>query len=253
MSQEGREYLSSIVYSVICMPDVFRIGFGNGKYVFSVMSEDATTNEYFAVSATYDSICDTDAKIKYAFEMTLACDFPETIKNYDPFSKPTEQEMTAMYHVENMVFRISILWDLLAQLCNIIFRTGIEPGKIHYNRFFKNHAEGKNAIPICKEVVEYLEEEDDATADVNPWPGNHAYLNDFRNQMTHRVSPNISSISALGTTLRPPVMYVLHRATEDYYKVSSFLCRLINHYLEEHKNWVPFGFTIDRNNQENEH
>lgn len=250
MAQEGRKYLSSIVNSVICLPDAFRIGFGKEKIIFSIMGKDATTNEYFAVSAIYDSICDIDSKIKHAFNSVLVCDFPESMKDYAPFSTPTESEKLAIYHVENMVFRISILWDLLAQLCNVIFRTGIEPEKIHYIRYFRNHATGNNAIPICKEIVEYLDEEDDASADVNPWPGNHAYLNSFRNQMTHRVSPNISSMSMLGATLRPPVVYVLHRATEDYYKVSVFLSSLINQYLEDHRDWLPFGPVAEQKEQE---
>lgn len=241
MAQEGREYLSAIVNSVICVPDAFRIGIGSGKYLFSATGHDETTNEYFAISAIYDSICDVDSKIKYAFGQAINCKFPETIKEYNPLAKPTEQECIAMYHVENIVFRTSILWDLLAQLCNVLYRTGIAPDKVHYNWFFRNHATGEATIPICTEIVEYLDEEDDSSADTNPWPGNHKYLNDFRNQMTHRVSPNISSISTFGATLRPPVIYVLHRAIEDYYKVSSFLCRLINQYLEDHKEWTPFN------------
>lgn len=152
-----------------------------------------------------------------------------------------------MYYVENIVFRTSILWDLLAQLCNVLYRTGIIPKKVHYNWFFRNHATGAAAIPICTKIVEYLDEEDDPSADVNPWLGNHKYLNDFRNQMTHRVSPNISSISTFGATLRPPVIYVLHRAIEDYYKASSFLCRLINQYLEDHKEWTPFNDLFKKN------
>ena len=152
MAQEGREYLSTIMNSVICIPDAFRIYCGIDKFIFSVMGEDTTVNEYFAVSAIYDSICYADEKIKYAFEQTLACDFPDTLKDYDPFSRPKEQEAKAMYHVENIVFRISILWDLLAQLCNVVFQTGINSEKIHYNRYFRNHAEGENAIPFCKEI-----------------------------------------------------------------------------------------------------
>ena len=99
---------------------------------------------------------------------------------------------------------------------------------------------------IAKEVYAYLKEEDDLEADTNPWPGNHAFLNDFRNQMTHRVSPNVSSISSLGGNLRPPTLYVLHRAIEDYYKVSSFLCRLINQFLDERKDWLPIGMEINK-------
>ena len=247
MVQEGREYLSAIVNSVICVPDAFRIGIGSGKYLFSATGNDRTTNDYFAISAIYDSICDIDAKIKYAFEQALTCKFPETIIEYNPLAKPTRQEDIAMYHVENMVFRTSILWDLLAQLCNVLFHTGIKPEDIHYNRFFRNHSKGDNAIPFCKEVVEYLEEEENTSADINPWPGNHKYLNDYRNQMTHRVSPNISSISTFGATLRPPVMYVLHRTVEDYYKVSSFLCKLINQYLEDRKEWTPYDDLFKKN------
>lgn len=246
MAQEGREYLSAIVNSVKCVPDAFRIDIGAGKYIFSA-SGNAATDQYFAISAVYDSICDIDAKIKYAFEQALACNFPETIKDYSPLSTPTKQEFIAMYHVENIVYRTSMLWDLLAQLCNILFQTGIHPESIHYNRYFRNYAKGDNAIPICKEIVEYLDEEDDPSADVNPWPGNHKYLNGFRNQMTHRVSPNISSISTFGATLRPPVIYLLHRAIEDYYKVSSYLCSLINQYLEDHKDWSPFGLIPEQN------
>ena len=63
MAQEGREYLSAIVNSVICVPDAFRIGIGSEKYLFSATGHDETTNEYFAISAIYDSICDVDSKI----------------------------------------------------------------------------------------------------------------------------------------------------------------------------------------------
>ena len=253
MAREGREYLSEIVDSVICLRDAFRIGIGGDKYIFSAMGPDAATNNYFAVSAIYDSICDVDTKIKYAFKAALECDFPETLMEYDPFSMPTVQERIAMYHVENIVFRVSILWDLLAQLCNVIYQTGISPDKINYNRYFRNHSTGSDTIPICQEIVDYLDESEDISADTNPWPGNHAYLSEFRNQMTHRASPNISSMSTLGTVLRPPVMYVLHRAIEDYYRVSCFLCGLINKFLTEHENWVPHGFSDSHEEKEVSH
>lgn len=100
---------------------------------------------------------------------------------------------------------------------------------------------GDKSFEFAKEVNDYLEEKEDTSIDANPWPGNHAFLANYRNQMTHRVSPSISSISTFGYTLRPPTMYLLHRAVEDYYKVSSFLCRLVNQYLDEHQNWLPFG------------
>ena len=104
----------------------------------------------------------------------------------------------------------------------------------------------RKEFDIAKEVYAYLKEEDDLEVDTNPWPGNHACLNNFRNQMTHRISPNISSISSFGETLRPPTLYVLQRAIEDYYMVSSFLCRLINQFLDERKDWAPIGMELTR-------
>lgn len=243
MSREGKEYLTELIESVICIPDVFRIKCGNGKYLFSVNSTDQDTMNYFAVSAFYDTVCSVDASIKFAFGEAISVDLPVSLKDYDPFFKPTEDEKIALYHTENIVFRVSILWDLLAQLCNVIYNTGIKSEEIHYKRYFSNHSKGNQSFEIAKEINDYLNEKEDTDVDTNPWPGNHAFLVDYRNQMTHRVSPNISSITMFGTTLRPPILYVLHRTIEDYYQVSSYLCRLINQYLEEHKDWLPIGLT----------
>lgn len=244
MSRQGKEYLQELVDAVICIPDAFRIKCGNGKYLFAVTTSDQEATDYFAVSAIYDTICAVDEQIKYAFSEATSYDLPETLKEYNPFSKPDAEERKALYHTENIVFRVSVLWDLLAQLCNVIYHTGLKTRDIHYNRFFENHAAGDKSFELAKEVYDYLKEAEDPEADVNPWPGNHVFLNDFRNQMTHRVSPNISSISSLGETLRPPTLYVLQRAIEDYYKVSSFLCRLINQFLEDRKDWAPIGIEL---------
>lgn len=252
MSREGREYLLELVNSVIYTRDAFHIPLGDGFFAFAAICKDTATRQYFDVSAIYDSLCDIDSKIKCALNMALSCNIPESLVGYHPLSKATEDQFLAMYHAENIVFRVSTLWDLLAQLCNVIYQKGVDPNKIHHGRFFKKHMDGENSIPICKEIVDYFEEKDDSSAEINPWPGNHAYLNDFRNQMSHRLSPNITSISTLGITLRPPVMYLLHRAIEDYYKVSSFLCQLINNYLDDCKNWIPSELSHTHEDKHNE-
>lgn len=246
MAREGKAYLQEIVNSVICVPDAFHIKHGDDKYLFSILTKDQATTDYYAVSAIYDTIRAVDEQIKYAFKKAIACDLPETLETYNPFSRPTANERIAIYHTENIVFRVSVLWDLLAQLCNVIYHTGLDTTAIYYNRYFKRYASGDDSFEMAKEVYDYLIEPDDSTVDVNPWAGNHAFLNEFRNQMTHRVSPNVSSISSLGGNLRPPTLYVLHRAIEDYYKVSSFLCRLINQFLDERKDWLPIGMEINK-------
>ena len=60
--------------------------------------------ELYRFDQEYAKSIDVDSKIKYAFEQALNCKFPETIKDYNPLAKPTEQESIAMYHVENIVF-----------------------------------------------------------------------------------------------------------------------------------------------------
>lgn len=241
MAEEGKKYLMSLVNALVYIPNAFRISVEGGKYIFSISTKDEKISDWYAVSAIYDSICETDKRIKFAFEQAVSFDLPETLENYNSFSTLTKNEYTTLYHVENMVFRVSILWDLLAQLCNVIYHTNLDVERIYYNKYFDKYSKGENTIKFVQEIKTYIDEAENSEADINPWPGNHAFLKDYRNQMMHRVSPNISSISTLGITLRPPTMYVLHRITEDYYMVSSFLCRLINDFLKEHKNWMLFG------------
>lgn len=243
MGQSGKEYLANLVNAIKCTPHAFRIHVEDGKYLFSISTSDQKTSDWYAVSAIYDSICEVDKRIKYAFEQAILHDLPETLDEYKPFSQLTEDEDNALYHVENIVFRVSILWDLLAQLCNTIYHTGLQVEKVYHNKYFDKYSKGDNAIEIIQEIKSYIDETENFELDISPWKGNHAFLSDYRNQMTHRVSPNVTSISTLGMTLRPPTMYVLHRAIEDYYKVSSFLCCLINTFLKERNDWLPFEET----------
>ena len=240
MALEGKEYLEELINSIICIRDAFHIHFEDGNYILGVLSKDQKTNDYFAVSAIYDTIVDLDDKIKYSFFQAVGCNLSETLESYNPFAKQKDNELVAMYHIENMIYRVSVLWDLLAQLCNIIYHTNIKPDKIYCNRYFDQFSSGDNSIDIVKKIKIYFDEEEDMTTDKNPWRGNHKFLNEYRNQMTHRISPSLTTISTFGSSLCPPPMYVLHRVTEDYYKVSSFLCDLINDFKKEYEDWVPF-------------
>ena len=56
MSRQGKEYLQELVNAVICIPDAFHIKCGEGKFLFSISTDDQETTDYFAVSVIYDSI-----------------------------------------------------------------------------------------------------------------------------------------------------------------------------------------------------
>ena len=142
MAREGKAYLTELVESVICVPDAFRIRCGNDNFIFSIQSKNQETNDYFAISAIYDTICTIDSAIKFAFAEAIAIDLPESLDTYNPFSQIGEDERIAIYHVENIVFRVSILWDMLAQLCNIIYQTKVDLKKLHCGRYFDAFSKG---------------------------------------------------------------------------------------------------------------
>lgn len=64
--------------------------------------------------------------------------------------------------------------------------------------------------------------------DTTPWGGNHAYVTEFRNKMTHRNAPSISAINQYAQEMRPPTMYVLIRVIEDYVQVSRYIEELLS-------------------------
>ena len=65
--------------------------------------------------------------------------------------------------------------------------------------------------------------------------GNHKYVEDFRNKMTHRNSPNIATFSNYDFELRMPMRYVLKRVIEDYIKASEFINAMLEKILADIK------------------
>ncbi|MEE1002801.1 MAG: Cthe_2314 family HEPN domain-containing protein [Acutalibacteraceae bacterium] len=241
MARQGKEYLKELINAVVCKPNIFRIKIANSdKFIFSISTSDTLTTQWYDMSALYDSICEIDREIKYAFNQVVKYNLSTTLNDYDPFKKLNDKEFEALYHTENIVYRVSVLWDLLAQVCNVVFETRCDVKRINYNKYFEKYSTGENANEFIKKIKTYIDDEE-KDEDVNPWPGNHKFLNNYRNDKTHRVSPNITSISSFGFSLRPPIMYVLHRTIEDYYMVSSFLCEIINEFIEKRKDWIPIG------------
>lgn len=216
--------------------DIFHISFGEGKYIFGYISpENEKELDMFAIKTIYYSIIDLDSKIKFSFNHIVDYNPSENISDHNSFSKPDEREDEAIYYVENIVFRTSILWDMLAQLCNIYWKTNIPIYDINYKNFFNNASQGKKAKNFAKEVLDYLNENDIVKGNLETWEGNHGYVKEYRNQMTHRNSPNVSTLSNVGMVTRPPIIYVVKRIVEDYLVVSFFIQSVISEVIQEIK------------------
>lgn len=142
--------------------------------------------------------------------------------------KPSGNEMKALYYIENMIFRTSTLWDMLAQLCNVFWKINRPIDKIYTGAFFHDCSQEKNKKSFAKDVHNYFTEEDEIKSDTERWKGNFEYIKEYRNTMTHRNSPNITILSNFSMQLRPPAIFVFKRVTEDYLKAIEFITRILD-------------------------
>ena len=58
------------------------------------------------------------------------------------------------------------------------------------------------------------------------WKGNHRYLSDYRNQMTHRNSPNVTGVLGQEFYMKTPPIYLIKRTSEDYSYIINKLASL---------------------------
>lgn len=218
-----KDCLNSVYYE----PKLFTIGFDDVKYVFGALLKDQPGfQKLFSYNTIYESIVDIDKKIKHSFLLGLQYAVVHDGNEWDPFGKPSDSEWEALYYTENAIFRIAILWDLLAQLFNLKEELGKSIDRIFSEQLFHDAQQGKNPNQFAKRVYAYMNEAEDSSSE--PWKGNYAYLKEYRNKMTHRYSPSISTISDYAIDLRLPAIYSLYRAAEDYKQVSQFIQELLN-------------------------
>lgn len=186
------KYLRDLLNGVVYDEDLFKIFIGGDKLVLGGIYLDGEDNEYFIYKTLYDTIVDIDKKIKKSLDMALCweyknCDFKVSLV-------PSDEEKEAIYYTENAVFRTMILWDLLAQLYNVRFNENRNPDKVYCETLFHNGTQGKRPNAIAQQVYSYLienEQEDYIYEENEFWKGNHKYVKEYRDKMTHRNSPNV--------------------------------------------------------------
>lgn len=231
MSEQKKEevlYLKSLVNS-IKYDDMFIVKISENKEVFGMLSlKQGEESLFFKYKTLYDTLKDLDHKIKYSFIKGIDYTYNSNLyDNYDMIKTTSSLEVKAYYYIENAIFRTIILWDLLAQFYNIHYKKNIPITKLYYKSFFKDMVEDDNIDSNIKKIYNYLEENDD-TSKEDRWYGNHIYVNNIRNKMTHRNSPNVTTISDFDMNFKEHPAFLLKRTIEDYYQVSMFLQYIIN-------------------------
>ena len=234
-----KQHLLGLVASIQYDRNLFRQDIGDNKYIMGCMTHTPAPSDFFVYKTIYDSILDLDQKIKKSFNSALEWEYSCDIKNFSMVSTPTKEESEAIYYTENAIFRTSVLWDLLAQLYNIKYHENNNPDKVYYSTLFHNDTQGKHPNQFAIQVYSYIAEENPEEVSDNPdgtWKGNHSYITNYRNQMTHRNSPNVATISNYAVELRMPMRYVLKRAIEDYAQASGFITQLLSAVIPELNN-----------------
>ncbi|PEM90664.1 hypothetical protein CN639_11045 [Bacillus toyonensis] len=168
----------------------------------------------------------------------------ESIAEYNPFERSESKDM-AYYFVENSIFRISCLWDVYAQLCNLVFNTEKKVNQIHYKKYFnrkQNKVFEKDLVEIQKRVSKYINEKDKIKDNYAYWEGNHKYVSNIRNRFTHRNDPHIFTMlnyNGGDFVIPDPPLYELKRIIEDYYTCYKFIKELYERVLNKYPDVPP--------------
>lgn len=236
MNQIMREksYLEELIQSISYDNNFFEIYWSEGKVVFGMMMPDKNDklNKIFMYKSIFCSAKDLNNKIKYSLKNSIESAYSDEVSNckFDFFKEPIGEEWSAYYFLENAIFRISTLWDLLAQIYNIKYDIIKDIKKVNYFKFFNERINTHSLSLIDKDQVikikRYLNEMDNMDLD-GIWEGNHKHVNEYRRKMTHRNAPSISTISSYDINLKSNPRFELKRTVEDYYRVSEFILEFI--------------------------
>ena len=232
MNEVEKRYLTSLIEKA----NVFEF-FNDGMYIMGNLESDETTKGLVYLNDIDGWLRNINYLIEQINESAnTVMNFIER-ENETKFSFWGTEHSEAFYYTENIMFRLTILWDLLAQLCNTVFKLNEEADCVSYKKFFKKYNDEKYEYNGLKEmaelVVSYISEEENDEKHTNPWNGNHTYVNNLRNSFTHRLNPHIVNFHNAsfkkagnekdGMTFPVHPLYEIKRMLEDYNKAYIFI------------------------------
>lgn len=243
-TSEAKTHILNIAASIKYDENAFTVWYGNEKVLLGGIFHDSPeAQKFFSFATIYHSIVDIDSKIKYSIERAVSFADEIEFSTWKPIDPPSSNEAKSLYYVENAVFRVAVLWDLLAQLFNIKENIGKPTTKVYASQLFHDAQQGKHANAFARKVYSYMQQSENT--DVEPWEGNYTFVKAIRDKMIHRNSPNITVVSNFDIELRMPAIYSLYRIAEEYRQVSCFITEYLSLILEDYKklNSKPAGIS----------
>lgn len=226
------EYLNGKISSIKYNETRFKISVGGDRYIFGTTSpigKETPISKLMKFKTLYDTLFDLDWKIKLSFQEGIKYAYSDNVQdNFSIFAINSEEEKLSYYFIENALFRTSSLWDILAQLYCLYFSVQIRQNEIHYKKIFNpKSVHATNFKASATKINQYINQKDNTNLD-GEWMGNHKFINELRNKMTHRNSPNIATISDFDLNLKNHPSFMLKRIIEDYFTVSNYIEEILN-------------------------
>lgn len=225
------KYLTEKIDEISFDKNRFRMH-GEEKYLFGVVSlndENTFLSKIIQYSTNYETICDLEFKIKISFNKAINYAYSEDVQdNYSFLNYNSMDEIYSYYYFDNALFRTSSLWDMLVHLYCLYYEVGVKPREVNYKKIFNPEDSYSNNFENKAKVIwDYLQKDDDINLE-GEWKGNHRFVSNMRNKMTHRNSPTLTALSDFDINFKNHPSYLLKRIIEDYNVVSKFIIEILN-------------------------
>lgn len=240
MGEKEKEYLNSLLNAV---NDYEK--YTENFYVYGNIDKNDSMKEiafYGDLDSWLNNINYLNQQIKYTAEVVLGILEDKKDVEFDIYGT---SHRDTYYYTENMMFRISILWDLLAQMFNSAFDLNAKIDEIHHYTFFQKYqAKSRRSYPyreLAKKVYDYFEEKDSIQEGL--WKGNFKYCKQLRNDFTHSLNPHIMNVNngnfnnknKRGMNMAEHPLFELKRLLEDFTKVNYFISVLLSEHIPNKK------------------
>lgn len=237
-----KHYLYSVYRDKLPDKNPFLIHIENGAEIFIVVPENDTSFEKLDTLTKYKELyktaIDLKKKIIYALDNAIEYAYSCNLQNqYNLLSSSGNEEWLAYYNIENALFRVEALWDILGHFYNIKYNLGIEINRVYHNRIFSNWEKyvsiywDNNPPEDAKKIILYLNESDDTETE-GEWKGNYHFINSLRNNMTHKISISQSTMSSYASLeLKHHPTFILKRLCENFATLESYIDDVCNSIL----------------------
>lgn len=229
ISEKEEEQVIDLIKQYSINVSNLHINICNDRFIGGIFGNNINgeIKDYFKYNHFIESINDIADKTKLSINMCLEYYKKVNYLKYNPISNIiNEEEYFAYYYMENALFREIVLWEALAQVYNIYFKLNLDITKVNYKYVIKK-LENNSKIDF-ENLNKYIEEPKNLESLDT---GVHKYVDDLRNQMTHRYSIAITSLSENYNLRAMPD--TLYRIAKDYNMVMSKLCEIINIIVED--------------------